>query len=190
MKVGIAQSNRRPASRSAIALVIVMISILVLAILAGGFAWSMKVETKLAGNANSEAELEWLGRSGVEYAKWVLSWMDPTKPYDSLDQAWATGHGSVGPTNNAIEVQNPVQLGNGSFTWSIKDNERKFNINMAADPRNEQMSRQIIQQALTVMGADAGESPPIISAILDWIDPDDDQRESGAERDYYASAPI
>jgi len=172
-------------SESAIALIIVMISILVLAILAGGFAWSMKVETKLAGNANSEAELEWLGRSGVEYAKWVLSWMDPTKPYDSLEQAWATGHGLVGPTNNAIEVQNPVQLGNGSFTWSIKDNERKFNINMAADPRNEQMSRQILQQALTVMGADAGESPPIISAIIDWIDPNDDISLEGAESEYY-----
>ena len=51
-----------------IALVIVMISIFVLTILAGGFAYSMKVETRLARNANSETELEWLGRSG----KWVV----------------------------------------------------------------------------------------------------------------------
>src|SRR6266446_3612927 len=103
--------------QSGIAIVIVMIAILVLAVLAGGFAWSMKVETTLARNANSEAELEWLGRSGVEYARWVLCFMDPTKPYDSLDQAWATGQGFVGPTNNPVEVQNPVQLGNGNFTW-------------------------------------------------------------------------
>ena len=185
MKLKPAQSNRALASRSAIALIIVMISILVLAILAGGFAWSMKIETKLAGNANSEAELEWLGRSGVEYAKWVLSWMDPTKPYDSLDQAWATSSGLVGPTNNAIEVHEEIQLGNGSFKWHIKDLERKFNINMAADPRNQQMSRQIFQQALIVMGADAGESPPIISAIIDWIDPDDDISLEGAESEYY-----
>ncbi len=52
-------------SEEAIALVIVMIAILVLAILAGGFAYSMKVETTLAIHANNEAELEWLGRSGV-----------------------------------------------------------------------------------------------------------------------------
>ena len=63
-----------------IALVIVMISIFVLAMLAGGFAYSMKVETKLASNGNSEEELQWLGRSGVEYARWVLanSMADPT----------------------------------------------------------------------------------------------------------------
>src|ERR1039457_4660251 len=74
-------------SERAIALVIVMISIFVLTMLAAGFAYSMKVATKLARNANSEAELEWLGRSGVESARWVLAnSVDPTQPYDSLDQ--------------------------------------------------------------------------------------------------------
>ena len=41
-------------------------------------------------------------------------------------------------------------MGSGSFTWHIKDLERKFNINIAVDPRNEQMAHQIFQQALTV----------------------------------------
>ena len=50
-----------------------MISITVLAMLAGGFAYSMKVETRLARNVNSEAQLEWLGRSGVEYCRWILA---------------------------------------------------------------------------------------------------------------------
>ena len=45
-------------------MVIVMISIFVLTMLAAGFAYSMKVETKLARNANSEAELE-IGRAHV-----------------------------------------------------------------------------------------------------------------------------
>src|SRR5436190_3631070 len=67
MKLSRAQTTRR------IALVIVMIVIVVFAILAGGFAYSMKVETKLARNATWETELEWLGRSGVELAKYVLS---------------------------------------------------------------------------------------------------------------------
>src|SRR5437762_1834190 len=51
-------------SEAGIALVIVMISIFVLTILAVGFAFSMKVETKLAQHANNETELQWLGRSG------------------------------------------------------------------------------------------------------------------------------
>jgi len=58
-------------AQSGIALIVVMISIFVLAILAGGFAFSMKIETKLARNANNETELEWLGRSGVEYARYI-----------------------------------------------------------------------------------------------------------------------
>src|SRR5512141_3198960 len=104
------------------AMVIVIISLLVLSALAAGFAFAMKVETKLARNANSEAELEWLGRSGVEYARWVLanSMMNPQEPYDSLDQPWATGSGWLGPTNAPIaEVEQNVHLGAGTFNWKI-----------------------------------------------------------------------
>ena len=141
-------------SERGIALVIVMISIMVLTILAAGFAYSMKVETKLARNANSEAELEWLGRSGVEYARWVLanSLANPMQPYDSLDQPWATGSGSLGPTNAPIaDVQNPITLGHGTISWKITDLESKFNINSP-----EPVLQQVLPQALTLMGVDAG----------------------------------
>jgi general secretion pathway protein K len=168
-----------------IALIIVMISIMVLTILAAGFAYSMKVETKLARNANSEAELEWLGRSGVEYARWVLanSMLNPMEPYDSLDQPWATGSGWLGPTNAPIaEVQQDVHLGSGTFNWKIIDLERKFNINSP-----EPVMQQILPQALTLMGVDAGEATPIVNSILDWIDVDDQTRPEGAETEYYQS---
>lgn len=59
--------------RHGIALIIVMVCITVLSILAAGFAYSMKVETKLAMNANNEAELLALGKSGVAMAQWVLA---------------------------------------------------------------------------------------------------------------------
>ncbi len=164
-------------------MVIVMISIFVLSMLAGGFAYSMKVETKLARNANCEAELEWLGRSGVEYARWVLanSLLNPMQPYDSLEQPWATGSGELGPTNAPIgEVQQDVKLGNGTFNWKIIDLERKFNIN-APEP----LLQQVLPQALTLMGVDAGAATPIVNSILDWIDPDDQTHVEGAEDDYY-----
>jgi general secretion pathway protein K len=174
----------RPSQRG-IALVIVMISVMVLTVLAAGFAYSMKVETKLARNANSEAELEWLGRSGVEYARWVLanSLLDPTQPWDSLDQPWATGSGSLGPTNSPIaEVQNPFPLGSGTVTWKIVDLERKFNIN-AIEP----ILQQVLPQAFTVIGDSPGDSTVIVNSILDWIDPDDQPHVEGAETEYYQS---
>ena len=170
-------------SERGIALIIVMISIVVLTILAAGFAYSMKVETKLARNANSEADLEWLGRSGVEYARWVLanSLLNPNELYDSLDQPWATGSGFLGPTNAPIaEVQNPFTLGRGTVSWKIVDLERKFNINA-----QEQMLQQVLPQALTLMGVAPGDSTPLVNCILDWIDPDDQTHVQGAESDYY-----
>ena len=62
--------HHRPAG---IALIIVMICITVLALLAAGFAYSMKVETKLAQNSGSDTEMTWLGLSGVELARYVLA---------------------------------------------------------------------------------------------------------------------
>src|SRR6266511_3508259 len=64
---------RAPKNRSGIALIIVLLVIVVLGILAGGFAYSMKVETTLARHATFDTDLDWAGRSGVEVAKWVLA---------------------------------------------------------------------------------------------------------------------
>ena len=56
-----------------IALIVVMIAITVLSLLAAAFAYSMKVEMTLARNADTDSEFLWLGRSGVEKARWVLA---------------------------------------------------------------------------------------------------------------------
>jgi general secretion pathway protein K len=165
-----------------IALIIVLISIFVLTMLAGGFAYSMKVETRLAQNASSEAELEWLGRSGVEYARWILAeqMKIPQEPYDALNQVWAGGQGGIGTSNSPlVDVQREVRLGNGKFTWKIVDLESKANINTADE--------RILGQAFMAMGVDAGESTPLVGAILDWIDPDDNEHTQGAENEYYHS---
>jgi general secretion pathway protein K len=171
---------QRSRSQAGIALVIVLISIFVLTIAAGRFAYLMKVETRLAQNANSEAELEWLGRSGVEYARWVLAeqMKIPQEPYDAMNQVWAGGAGGIGTSNSPlVDVQREVRLGNGKFTWKIVDLERKANINMADET--------VLSQAFMAMGVDAGEQTPMVNAILDWIDQDDSPHPQGAENDFY-----
>ena len=159
-----------------------MISIFVLAMLAGAFAYSMKVETRLARNGNSEEQLAWAGRSGVEYARWILAQQlqIPNEPYDSLNQVWAGGPGGIGTSNSPLaDVQREITLNDTgvSFTWNITNMESKANINSAGDG--------MIQQALMLMGADAGQATPIVNSILDWIDPDDNTRIQGAEKDFY-----
>jgi len=142
----------------------------------------MKVETKLAQNANSETELEWLGRSGVEYARWILAQQMtiPQEPYDALNQVWAGGPGGIGTSNTPlVDVQREVHLGSGSFTWSITNLESKFNINMA--------NPVILQQALVLMGADASDTTPIVNSIMDWMSPTKNASIEGAKDDYYQS---
>ena len=163
-----------------IALIMVLIVVTVLSILAGGFAYSMRVETKLARNASFDGELEWLGRSGVELARYVLSQssLGPAGQVDSLNQKWAGGPGDTNDPTSGISLDN-YELGPGRISIKITDLDRKFNINLASDV--------ILRQALLVIGVDAGSTPQIVDSILDWIDPDDDKRMNGAESDLYQS---
>ena len=173
------KTSARHAS-SGIALIIVMICITVLAMLAAGFAYSMKVETKLARNADSETELTWLGLSGVEKARWILAQQltIAQEPYDSLNQVWAGGPGSMNTSNSVLAgVSLDFELGNGKGKMKITDLERKVNINIADEP--------MLEQALRLAGVDAGDFSAIAGSILDWIDPDDNTHIGGTESDFY-----
>jgi len=173
MKISLGPSQR------GIALMVVLIAIFVLSMLAGAFAYSMKVEAKLAANSNNQSDLEWIGRSGVEFARWELA-QEMSCPYDSLNQKWAHGPGSVCESNNIaladVSLDN-LKIGDGQATIHITDLERFVNINTA--------DSAILQQALTVIGADASDIPTISDSIQDWIDRDDMPRPNGAESDYY-----
>ena len=164
-----------------IALIIVMIAILVLSVMAAGFAYSMKVETKLAQNAENEEQLLWLGRSGVELARYVLSEQTaiPGAPYDALNKIWAGGPGSIDESNSplaGISLDN-YKIGDGTVSLKIVDLERRVNVNTA--------NAAALQQALNLMGVDVDDMAIISDSVLDWINPNNSPRLSGAESDYY-----
>ena len=163
---------------SGIALVIVMIVVISLSLLAGGFVMSMKVETKLARNAQADPDLDWLGRSGIEVARYVLaqSANNPNEPYDALNQFWAGGFSGTNTIPPEINFQS-MALGEGTISIKIVDQERRFNINVADE--------QILQQGLKLVGVDASAFGGITGAILDWIDADDDTHLGGVETDFY-----
>lgn len=166
------------ASRGGIAMIIVMIMIIVLAVLAGGFAYSMKVETRLARNTSLDTDLEWLGRSGVELARYVLAQSATIEPVDMLRQKWAGGPGNTNDALADISLTDN-QLGDGTYSIKIVDLERKANINTAPEA--------LIQQALVMTGADPADFSTVTDSILDWVDRDNRARMTGAEDDYYLS---
>lgn len=171
--------NHRYSDRG-IAIVIVLVCVFVLSALAAVFAAYMKVETRLAANSNNEAEMQWLGRSGVEMARYVLGQqlLVPNEPYDSLNQKWAGGDCETNELLADISLKD-VPLGDGKFSVTITDTERKFNINLALG------NDAVLQQAMILIGVDAAEIPTIIASIQDWIDRDDIVHVNGAESDYY-----
>jgi general secretion pathway protein K len=168
-----------------IALIIVLLVIVVLGILAGGFAYSMKVEITLARRASFDPEMEWIGRSGVEYAAYILGQgaVGIAGSYDALNQRWAGGTGDTNSALAELPMEN-VPLGNGRFSLKIIDLDRKFNINMAVrDPL-------ILQGALLkVVGPGGTDTSAIVDSIIDWCDRDRDTHMSGAESADYKSNP-
>lgn len=174
--------SSRPAG---IAMIIVMIVTVVLGILAGGFAYSMKVETRLAQNSGFEGDLEWLGRSGIELARYVLvhSLNLPSEPWDSLNQKWAGGPMGTNDVLDMVSLENN-ELGPGVFSIKIIDLERKVNVNLI-----NEISRPIFEQALTSAGADPADVTTIADSLMDWIDIDEDPHLSGSESADYVASP-
>jgi len=185
-----------------IALVVVMGFIFALIVLAAAFSINMRVEAILAKNANSEADVEWLCRSGVEFAKYILGQQmaNNQEPYDCLSQSWAGGPGSTNGINPILEHMNltnntwsegtvlgflfPDESPGDKVRCSIKiiDLERKFNINRAAE---DNIGRWPLENTFNLMGVDNALIPYLVDAIKDWRDKDEDRRISGVEDEYY-----
>jgi DNA uptake protein ComE-like DNA-binding protein len=162
----------------AFAVIVALVAVTVLTMIAGAFAYAMKVETKLAANTNDDEQFYWIGRGGIERACWWLA-LEGNQPYSSLQQYWNHGPGDGPETNSPLanESLDNYQVGEGSVSLSMTELESKININTADGP--------LIQQVLTAQGADANDISVVSDSILDWIDPDDNTRPAGAESDYY-----
>jgi hypothetical protein len=171
-------------SRRGIALVLVMLTVIVLSAIVGSLAISMNTEIRLARNSDYDAQMEWMGRSGIELARYALANKCPEqRNIDALNQFWA---GGTSPCSNDVEniPLKEVPLGMGQISVNITDMERKWDINLVANPRNPQ--KEILQKALAEVGVtDAEQASTIIDSILDWMNPNDTAGFSGAKSDYY-----
>jgi general secretion pathway protein K len=166
-------------AQAGIALIIVMLVIVVLSVLAAGFAMSMKVEIKLARNAQSESEMLLIAWSGVELARYVIGQqanIPGENNFHALNQKWAGGPGGSNDLLADISLEN-VEMGRGRFTVRIADAERKLNLNSTRP--------EFFELALRKLGADALDAARIVNSIEDWRDPDQNTQLNGAESDHY-----
>ena len=174
----------RQAPRRGIALVLVMLTIIVLSAIVGSLAISMSTEMRLARNTTYDAQMEWMGRSGIELARYALANKCPEQQsVDALNQFCAGGNTPCSNDVENVPLKN-FPLGPGRISVTIIDMERKWDINLVANPRNPQ--KEVLQKALAEVGVtDAEQASTIIDSIMDWINPTSSSGFSGAKSDYY-----
>lgn len=143
-------------------LVIVLWIVTLLAVMAGGFAYSMRVETRLATSTVERAQARALAEAGVAYA---LAWqLDP-----EAQKQWPP-HGDL----------HDWEFGGGRVRISVEDAAGRISLNNANLP--------LFRQVLTGIGVAEAEAANMAAAIADWRDPDDQTQPGGAESAEYRSA--
>ncbi len=157
-----AESRNYLTGQRGMVLVIVLWIVTLLAVMAGGFAYSMRVETRLATSTVERAQARALAEAGVAYA---LAWqLDPDAqkqwPPNGDPRDWAFGGGRL-----RIEVTNASGL---------------VNLNNAGT--------ELLKALLAGAGVGSREQDNMAEAIQDWRDPDDQSMPQGAESADYRAA--
>lgn len=132
------------------ALVIVLWITALLAVMAGGFAYSMRIETRLAVSAVERAQAQQLAEAGVAYA---LAWqLDPENrkqwPPNGDEHAWSFGAGQL-----RIQVMDASGL---------------INLNTA--------EVELLKKLLAAAGVADADQEQVADAILEQRNPDGSQR--------------
>lgn len=157
-----AESRKRPTGQRGMVLVIVLWIVTLLAVMAGGFAYSMRIETRLATSAVERAQARALAEAGVAYG---LAWQLDAEaqkqwPPNGDPREWGFGGGRA-----RIGVTNASGL---------------VNLNHAGP--------ELLKALLAGAGVEAGDQDRLADAIQDWRDPDDQPMPHGAESAEYRAA--
>ncbi len=159
--------QRSPSNAEAgIALIAVLWLTVLLTVIAGGFAFSMRSEALAARNALSFAAARAAADGAVERAAYEL------QRSRSLTDAWS-----------ADGAPHAWQEGDASITAAAVDESAKIDLNAAAEP----LLKGLLHN---VGGVDAETAQRLADAIGDWRDPDDLRRPNGAEDADYRAAGL
>ena len=178
--------------RTASVLVLTLVVVALLTLGAAAFFERMFAEHRASRAAGRQLQARHLAESGVEYIKAVLL-QEPAVIQDS-------GGLYANPSlfQGMLAIDDPLAAFRGRFTalapnlttdglyggirYGLENESSRLNLNavLLADSGGPDGARKLL---MTLPGM----TESIADAILDWIDPDDQPRQLGAERDYYSS---
>ena len=161
------RAHRRPRRRaqSGIALVLALWLTVLLTVLASGFAFSMRSEALAVRNAVSLARVRAIADGAVERTAFEL--MRPR-----IADVW-----------NADGQAHRYVDGDAAVVVTAVDEAAKIDINTAPDL----LLKNLVQ---VIAGVDDAAAAGLVDAIVDWRDPDELRRPSGAELPEYRAANL
>jgi len=166
-----AARRRGPAAGdSGIALLVVLLTIALLTIVVVEFTHSAQVETHFALGMRNGLQAHYLARSGVNIAEAILG--RDKSAVDSDEDVWA-------------RPLPPLPVGDGTVALRIRDEARALNLNGMLRAGSVPVERlKVFARLFDVLGIDQ----PILAAIVDWIDANQDPTAfpaAGAEQPSY-----
>lgn len=176
-------------SREGFVIVAVLIVVVVLSLAAYRFTDLMTAEYRAAARSQTSAQARAAARSGVHYATAMLS--DPAilngelggNPYADgafSPQVVSPGQGSAAEARFVLVAVLPDGSGGYEQRYGcVLDETSRLNINALIQQDD---SGQVLYDALMKL---PNMTEDVAAAIVDWVDPDDDARDGGAESDYY-----
>jgi len=164
---------------SGVALILTIMVVSLIVTLTLEFNTAMRSEVYEAANLKDGMVLSCITRSGFEYACAVLSEDDPT--VDSQIEDWADA--------GLLSSNSSSMFEDGRFEIRIMEHSGKISINRLVDaagnfdPRQKDLLTRFL--SLEEFGLDSEEVNNLVDAVKDWIDPDDETTNFGAENSYY-----
>ena len=92
--------------------------------------------------------------------------------HDSRDETWA-------------QAISGYPVGDGVVSISIEDHDGRLNLNrlVTSQGNTDVVIKERLLRLFEALGINEGAE--LIAALIDWLDPDDDPEDLGAEKDYY-----
>jgi len=182
--------KNRYLSQKGVALIITLLIVTILVTLLVELTYSTQVTIRAAATFRDDLTAYYVARSGLELALAVLrrdfeedqeevSREEQTGPNDNLSELWA----NLTETIAAAQVLEPDLFGGGRLVVQITDEDRKINVNLI----NQDPTSSIVDRLFS----DWEISKDFKSAIIDWIDENQEETDpGGAETRYYEGLDI
>jgi len=168
-----------PGGERGFALLAVMLVLALLGVVAGEFAFAMRLEATMVKSYREEIVGRHLVEAAVQQA--IREILTDSQVVGLADEGLLTFFRlPARPLPRLPRSEAP--LGRGTFSYRITDEEARINLNTAPPDR--------IDRLLATLGVDKQARDIINDSVQDWKDPNDLHRINGAESDYYLKLPV